>query len=163
LAEALEAFGYELYLNREKFNNELGSYLRDHDVSLTGGQRKTLWQTIGVHDETADICLHLSGAKKGEPEADPALRNTENVQFGWGGHLKTHEALNETVQAYFDAEVKPHVDDAWIDWDKTKTGYEIPFTRQFYTYEPPRPLEQIDADLERVVGEIMSLLREVES
>lgn len=71
--------------------------------------------------------------------------------------------MRETVQAYFDAEVKPHVDDAWIDWDKTKTGYEIPFTRHFYEYVPPRPLEEIDADLERVVGEIMGLLREVES
>lgn len=66
------------------------------------------------------------------------------------------------MQAYFHAEVKPHLDDAWIDWDKTKTGYEIPFTRHFYTYVPPRPLEEIDADLERVVGEIMTMLRQVE-
>lgn len=163
LAKALEALGDECYLNREKFNKEIGSQLRDHGVSLTPAQRKSLWQTIGVHDETAEICLHASGAKKGEPEPDPALRDTENVPFGWGGHPKTHDALGETVQAYFAAEVKPHVDDAWIDWDKTKTGYEIPFTRHFYTYEPPRPLAQIDADLERVVGEIMTLLREVEA
>lgn len=52
---------------------------------------------------------------------------------------------------------------AWIDRSKTKTGYEIPFTRHFYTYVPPRPLDEIDADLERVVREIMTLLREVES
>ncbi|MFC4854131.1 type I restriction-modification system subunit M [Actinophytocola glycyrrhizae] len=162
LTEALESFGDEPYLNREKFNRELGKHLGDHGVQLTTAQRKTLWQTIGVHDETADICLYTSGVRKGEPEPDPALRDTENVPFGWGEHPKTHEALEETVQAYFDAEVKPHVDNAWIDWDKTKTGYEIPFTRHFYTYEPPRPLEEIDADLERVVGEIMELLREVE-
>lgn len=162
LTEALESFGDEPYLNREKFNRELGKHLGDHGVLLNTAQRKTLWQTIGVHDETADICLHTSGALKGEPEPDPALRDTENVPFGWGEHPKTHEALEETVQAYFDAEVKPHVDNAWIDWDKTKTGYEIPFTRHFYTYESPRPLEEIDADLERVVGEIMTLLREVE-
>ncbi|MFP3470691.1 SAM-dependent DNA methyltransferase, partial [Micrococcus sp. SIMBA_144] len=130
---------------------------------LTTAPRKTLWQVIGVHDETADICVYGSGANKGEPEPDAALRDTENVPFGWGGRPKAHEALEETVQAYFDAEVKPHVEDAWIDWGKTKTGYEIPFTRHFYTYEPPRPLEEIDADLERVVGEIMTLLREVES
>jgi type I restriction enzyme M protein len=163
LTDALESFGDEVYLNREKFNKELGSHLRDHGISLTTAQSKTLWQTIGVHDETADICLHASGTRKGAPEPDPALRDTENVPFGWGGHPKTREALEETVQAYFDAEVKPHVDDAWIDWTKTKTGYEIPFTRHFYTYEPPRPLEEIDADLERVVGEIMTLLREVEA
>lgn len=163
LVEALEVFGDEAYLNREKFNLALGKHLGDQGVRMTPAQRKTLWQTIGVHDETADYCRVPSGKNKGDVEPDPALRDTENVPFGWGGHPKTHEALEGTVQAYFDAEVKPHVDDAWIDWDKTKTGYEIPFTRHFYTYEPPRPLEEIDRDLERVVGEIMMLLREVEA
>ncbi|WP_127125603.1 class I SAM-dependent DNA methyltransferase [Georgenia sp. SYP-B2076] len=163
LTDALESFGDEPYLNREKFNRELGKHLGDQGLRLTTARRKTLWQTIGVHDETADVCVYASGAQRGEPEPDAALRDTENVPFGWGGHPKTHEALEETVQAYFDAEVKPHVDDAWIDWSKTKTGYEIPFTRHFYSYEPPRPLDEIDADLERVVGEIMTLLREVEA
>lgn len=162
LAEALEAFGDKTYLNREKFDKEASQHLRDHGVRLTPAQRKRLWQTIGVHDDTADYCRVQSGKNKGDLEPDPALRDTENVPFGWGDYPKTHEAQRETVQAYFDAEVKPHVADAWIDWDKTKTGYEIPFTRHFYTYEPPRPLEEIDADLERVVGEIMELLREVE-
>lgn len=163
LTQALESFGDEPYLNREKFNRELGKHFGDHGLRLTTAQRKTLWQVIGVHDEAADICVYASGAQKGDPEPDPALRDTENVPFGWGGHPKTHEALEDTVQAYFDGEVKPHVDDAWIDWSKTKTGYEIPFTRHFYTYEPPRPLDEIDADLERVIGEIMMLLREVEA
>ncbi|MGJ9371690.1 type I restriction-modification system subunit M [Nesterenkonia sp. CF4.4] len=162
LVEALQAFGDDRYLNREKFNHALGKHLEDHLVRLTTPQRKTLWQTIGVHDEAADICRVTSGKNTGDPEADPALRVTENVPFGWGGHPKTHEALEETVQAYFDAEVKPHVANAWIDRDKAKTGYEIPFTRHFYTYVPPRALGEIDADLERVVGEIMTLLREVE-
>lgn len=163
LTEALVSFGDEPYLNREKFSKELASHLRDHGISLTTTQRQALWQSIGVHDETADYCRATSGKNEGEMEPDPALRDTENVPFGWGGRPKTHEALEETVQAYFDAEVKPHVDNAWIDWDKAKTGYEIPFTQHFYTYEPPRPLEEIDTDLERVVGEIMELLREVES
>ncbi|MCJ0980477.1 type I restriction-modification system subunit M [Rhodococcus sp. ARC_M12] len=163
LTQALESFGDTAYLNREEFNKALGKSLGDTDLRLTTAQRKALWQTIGVHDETADICLHASGSCKGEPEPDAALRDTEDVPFGWGRYPKSHDFLEETVQAYFDAEVKPHFEDAWIDWDKTKTGYEIPFTRHFYTYEPPRPLEEIDADLERVVGEIMTLLREVES
>lgn len=163
LSEVLESFGSEVYLNREKFNKDLGKHLGSHGVRLTVAQRKALWQTIGVHDEAADICRHASGARKGEPEPNPALRDTENVPFGWGRHPKTHEALEETVQAYFDAEVKPHVDNAWIDREKTKTGYEIPFTRHFYVYEPPRLLEEIDEDLNRVVGEIMDILREVEA
>lgn len=163
LTDALESFGDQPYLNREEFLQALGKHLGDAGVRLTAAQRKALWQTIGVHDETADACRVQTGKNKGDVEPDPALRDTENVPFGWGGHPKAHDALEETVQAYFDAEVKPHVDDAWVDWDKTKTGYEIPFTRHFYTYEPPRPLEEIDADLERVVGEIMELLREVEA
>ncbi|ORI18330.1 class I SAM-dependent DNA methyltransferase [Rhodococcus sp. 1168] len=163
LAEALKSFGDEPYLNREKFNRELGKHLGDEGLRLTTAQRKTLWQTIGVHDDAADICVHASGTNKGENEPDVALRDTENVPFGWGGHPKMHEALEETVRAYFDFEVKPHVNGAWIDWSKTKTGYEIPFTRHFYAYDPPRTLAEIDADLERVVGEIMELLRGVES
>lgn len=163
LVEALEAFGDEAYMNREKFNNAIGKHLDDHGVSLSTALRKALWQTTGVHDVMAEYCRVATGKNKGEIEPDPALRDSENVPFGWDGQPKTHEALKETVQAYFDAEVKPHVEDAWIDWNKTKTGYEIPFTRYFYTYEPPRPLAEIDSDLERVAGEIMELLREVES
>lgn len=162
LTEALEAFGDEAYLNREAFDQAIGRHLGDRGLRLTPAQRKKLWQTIGVHDDSADYCRVRSGQAKGDLEPDPALRDTENVPFGWGDHPKTHEALGDTVQAYFDTEVKPHVSDAWIDWDKTKTGYEIPFTRHFYEYIPPRPLEEIDADLERVVGEIMGLLQVVE-
>lgn len=162
LTGALTSFGPEPYLNRENFLQKLGKHLGSDKVTLTTAQRKTLWQVIGVHDGAADFCRYTSGPQKGEIEPDPALRDTENVPFGWGGHPKAHEALEETVQAYFDAEVKPHVYDAWIDWTKTKTGYEIPFTRHFYTYEPPRALRDIDADLERVVSEIMTMLREVE-
>jgi type I restriction enzyme M protein len=58
--------------------------------------------------------------------------------------------------------VRPHVPDAWVDWTKVKIGYEIPFTRHFYKYVPPRPLAEIDADLERQVARILDLLREVE-
>lgn len=163
LKEALESFGEAPYLNRESFMKDLGKHLGNEGLSLKTPQRKALWQAIGVHDDAADYCRVQSGKSRGDLEPDPALRDTENVPFGWGGHLKTHEALEETVHAYFDAEVRPHVDDAWIDWTKTKTGYEIPFTRHFYEYVPPRQLEEIDADLNRVVGEILEMLREVEA
>ena len=58
-------------------------------------------------------------------------------------------------------EVLPHVPDAWVDEDKTKKGYEIPFTRHFYKYTPPRPLEEIDAELRELGAEIQELLKEV--
>ena len=69
--------------------------------------------------------------------------------------------LTDDIQDYFTREVLPHVPDAWIDDTKTKVGYEIPFTRHFYRYTPPRPLEEIQKDLRVLVGEIQEMLKEV--
>ncbi|OQA29344.1 MAG: hypothetical protein BWY57_03346 [Betaproteobacteria bacterium ADurb.Bin341] len=69
--------------------------------------------------------------------------------------------LKEDVETYFKREVLPHVPDAWIDHAKTKVGYEIPLNRHFYRYEPPRPLAVIEADIKRLEGEIVALLKEV--
>jgi type I restriction enzyme M protein len=69
--------------------------------------------------------------------------------------------LKEDINAYFDREVKPHVPDAWMDRGKDKVGYEINFNRHFYQYTPPRPLEEIDADLKRAEDEILRLLSEL--
>ncbi|MGV0618256.1 class I SAM-dependent DNA methyltransferase [Mycolicibacterium elephantis] len=106
---------------------------------------KAIWSTIGEHDDTATIVTN----RNGEPEPDPALRDTENVP------------LNEDIEDYFAREVLPHVPDAWIDHDKTKVGYEIPFTRHFYRYTPPRPLEEIQKDLRQLVSEIQDMLGEI--
>ena len=82
-------------------------------------------------------------------EPDPDLRDFENVP------------LNEDIDSYFEREVRPHVPDAWMDRLKDKVGYEINFNRHFYKYTPPRPLEEIDADLKKAEEEILRLLREV--
>jgi type I restriction enzyme M protein len=100
--------------------------------------------------------------RKGDPRPDSKKRDTENVPFTYGGSTSGAANKTEVIQKYFDAEVQPHVPDAWIDWTKTKTGYEIPFTRHFYKYVPPRPLAEIDVDLEKQVAKILNLLREVE-
>lgn len=89
------------------------------------------------------------GKAKGKKMPDPKLRDTENVP------------LSEDVEDYFRREVLPHAPDAWIDPDKTKVGYEIPFNRHFYVFQPPRPLEAIDADLKQVVGRIQAMLGEI--
>ncbi|PBI95366.1 putative type I restriction enzymeP M protein [Rhodococcus erythropolis] len=106
---------------------------------------KALWSTIGEHDSEAKICTNA----KGQPEPDPSLRDSENVP------------LTEDIQGYFEREVLPHASDAWIDAEKTKIGYEIPFTRHFYRYTPPRPLEEIQKDLRVLVTEIQAMLAEV--
>jgi len=86
---------------------------------------------------------------KGEVLPDPDLRDYENVP------------LDEDIEAYFKREVALHVPDAWIDHEKTKVGYEIPFTRHFYVYTPPRPLAEIDAELRELEAQIQKLLGEV--
>ncbi|WP_097867390.1 type I restriction-modification system subunit M [Streptomyces sp. rh34] len=100
--------------------------------------------------------------RRGNPKPDSKKRDAENVPFAYGGSTAGAAGYREVIQAYFDAEVKPHVPDAWIDWSKTKTGYEIPFTRHFFKHIPPRPLAEIDADLEKQIAKIIELLREVE-
>jgi type I restriction enzyme M protein len=88
--------------------------------------------------------------KKSKPKADPKRRDTENVPW------------TEDVQAYFEREVLPYAPDAWVDEAKTKEGAEIPFTRHFYEYVPPRPLEEIDSDLNAVMAHLRVMLEEVE-
>lgn len=100
--------------------------------------------------------------RKGNPKPDTRLRDTENVPFSYGGNTAGADRQTKTIQTYFDTEVAPHVSGAWIDHTKTKTGYEIPFTRHFYVYTPPRPLEEIDADLNKLIAKIRELLVEVE-
>jgi type I restriction enzyme M protein len=102
------------------------------------------YRTITVErplkDEQGNVVWVAKGKNKGEPQPDSSLRDTENVP------------LNEDVEAYFKREVLPHVPDAWIDHDKTKVGYEIPFNRHFYVFKPPRSLEEIDAELKGVTS-----------
>ena len=90
--------------------------------------------------------LGQKGKQKGKKQPDPARRDTENVP------------LAEDVPAYFAREVLPHAPDAWIDEEKTKIGYEIPFNRHFYVFEPPRPLEEIDAELKQVTDRILAMI-----
>jgi len=84
--------------------------------------------------------------RKGNPLADSDLRDNENVP------------LNEYIVDYYKREVLPHVADAWVDGDKTRIGYEIPFTRHFYVYRAPRPLAEIDAEIKHLESEIQALL-----
>jgi type I restriction enzyme M protein len=101
--------------------------------------------------------------RRGNPKPDPKLRDTENVPFTYDGNDRGAVGSDQVIKSYVESELLPHVPDAWVDHTKTKIGYEIPFTRQFYKYVPPRPLYEIDADLNKIVGEILVLLNEVES
>jgi type I restriction enzyme M protein len=106
---------------------------------------------------------------KGQPVADPDLRDYENVPLPaipvqWEGDLINRLATTEfhtAINDFIAAEVHPHVPDAWVDYSKTKIGYEIPLTRHFYEYVPPRPLAEIDAAIKQLEAEIQELLHEV--
>ncbi|MBB4709342.1 type I restriction enzyme M protein [Xanthomonas arboricola] len=102
-----------------------------------------------LKDEAGNVVLGLKGKQKGKPQPDSALRDTENVP------------LDQDIGDYFAREVLPHAPDAWIDEDKSKVGYEIPFNRHFYVFEPPRSLQAIDEELKAVTASIMKMLGEL--
>jgi type I restriction enzyme M protein len=108
------------------------------------------YRTITVErperDADGRIVLGTKGKGKGRPVADSSLRDTESVP------------LHEEVEDYFKREVLPHASDAWIDHEKTKVGYDIPFNRHFYVFKPPRPLVDIDRELKGVTDSIVKMI-----
>lgn len=111
------------------------------------------YQTITVErpllDEDGRPQLETRGKRKGQPKPDSKLRDSEEVPLG------------EDADEYFQREVVPHIPDAWIDCDKTKIGYEIPFNRHFYVFKPPRELGEIDAELKGVTDRIIEMIGEL--
>lgn len=144
--------GETVYLNRAKFTKALKAALAAADLELKSPQMKALLNALSERHPEADICK-----SKGKPEPDSGLRDYENVPLG------------ESVEDYFEREVKPHVPDAWIDQDKRDeldgevgvVGFEIPFNRHFYVFEPPRSLEEIDRDLKACTDRIKQMIEEL--
>ena len=101
-----------------------------------------------LRDEAGQIVMGVKGKQKDKPQSDSNLRDTENVP------------LDENVEAYFKREVLPHAPDAWIDHEKTKVGYEIPFNRYFYVFRPSRSLDEINAELKVITNRILVMLEE---
>ncbi|UAW30335.1 SAM-dependent DNA methyltransferase [Klebsiella quasipneumoniae] len=149
---ALTSFTDDKLLSRDKFKKQFTKALGE--VKLPASAFKLLVNHLAEQDDAAEVCK-----TKGEAEPNADLRDNENVPLG------------EDIHEYFQREVLPHVPDAWIDTGKTDpldgqvgiVGYEIPFNRHFYQYQPPRDLAEIDADLDAVAREIMHLLAEVHS
>ena len=140
----------ERFSDRVAFEAALDAAARRAGVGLNAPLRKAILNALGERDPAAEICRNA----RGNPEPDPELRDTENVPLG------------EDVDAFFAREVLPHVPDAWIDRTKRDArdgqvglvGYEINFNRYFYHYTPPRPLEEIEADIRAVESDIVRLL-----
>ena len=145
LRSLAEATGGEVVRDRETFVETLSAAAKAAGLRLSAPERKVILAALGERDAEAAICRD----RKGNPEPDTELRDTETVP------------LREDVAEYIAREVLPHVPDAWVDESKTKVGYEIPLNRHFYVYEPPRPLDEIESDLRDLEQEITGLLGEI--
>jgi len=143
----------KLYLDRSEFVGMLDQRLKEASLRLGAPLKKAVLAALSDPDENAAVCVDAT--VKTEP--DPNLRDHENVPLG------------ESVREFFDREVRPYVEDAWInesvrdakDGELGKIGYEINFNRYFYVYEPPRPLDEIKAEIQELEQEVLDLLREV--
>jgi type I restriction enzyme M protein len=131
--------------SRPTFEQRLAEAIGSAEVKMAAPVRKAILSVMSERDESAEICLDADC----NPEPDSEMRDYENVP------------LKEDIHEYFQREVLPHVPDVWIDEAKTKIGYEIPFTRHFYKYTPPRPLEDIKAEIKTIEQDILKLLAEV--
>ncbi|MCG5512574.1 type I restriction-modification system subunit M [Ectothiorhodospira shaposhnikovii] len=151
---ACERLGVErVYTHRDAFLKDLKAALKALDLKLGAPVMKAIQGALSERDPEASICTD----NQGNPEPDTSLRDNENVPLG------------ESVFDYFEREVKPHVPDAWIDESKRDlldgeigiVGFEIPFNRHFYKFIPPRPLEEIDADLKACTDRIKRMIEEL--
>ncbi|MDO8559862.1 MAG: class I SAM-dependent DNA methyltransferase [bacterium] len=153
VVDALVQMDSKVFMNRESFLEAVKKHLTSKDRKLTASLLKAIWQELGERDETADVCTD----SEGNPEPDTDLRDSENIPWG------------QDIQAYFEREVRPYVPDAWIDQSYRdhkdnklgRVGYEIPLTRYFYTYQPPRDLAAIEGELAAVEGELAELLKKL--
>lgn len=142
-----------LYKDRSELEDILKSAAQKAGLKLSASMMKAILSALSEQDETAEICRDSDG----NPEPDPELRDTESVP------------LSESVDEFFEREVKPHVPDAWIDRSRRDekdgevgiVGYEINFNRYFYKYTPPRPLDEIEADIRSIEKDIVQMLGEV--
>ncbi len=141
-----EPRSHPTWTSRDSFTADLKKLAREAGLTLGAPILKALVGAIGEHDPAAEVCR----TPKGDFEPDTSLRDTERVP------------LSESIDAYMKREVLPHVPDAWVDEAKTRVGYEIPFTRHFYVYEPPRALEEIDADIAQRINRITELFKQVQ-
>ncbi|MEX5425281.1 class I SAM-dependent DNA methyltransferase [Acinetobacter radioresistens] len=178
--QALQAvIGTEQFDDFNQFDEVLKKALKQTDIKLDAKEKKQLLDAITWKNPEAEPVINKVVKQAENPLYGQFSYQGKVVEFVQDGDLRDAEniALNpkvsttELIEEYFKREVQPHVPDAWINADKRDekdgeigiVGYEIPFNRHFYVYQPPRDLREIDADLDAVSAEIMQLLQEVHS
>jgi len=134
----------DIIKNRHEFSGLVKEIFKEAGLRIPTALFQAILTSLSECDETADVVTDA----KGNPEPDKELRDYENVP------------LKEDIDKYMEGEVLPHMPDAWVDESKTKVGYEINFNRYFYEYQPPRPFEEIEGDLQQIEREIVAILEE---
>jgi len=142
IKDALLTIGDELYKDWDTFEAKVKNALKDFD--LKPAFIKNVIEKLSEHDDTAEYVRDRSG----KPKKDKNLRDTEKIP------------LVQNIDDYFEEEVLKYYSDAWFEESDNKVGYEINFTQYFYVYEPPRPLEEIEDDINKVTAEIQELLKD---
>ena len=153
LRDLLQKLPETMVRDRRVFEASISDAYKEAELKIPAPAKRAVLNALSERDETAAICR----GRNGEPEPDPELRDTERVP------------LNQTVEDFFEREVLPHVPDAWVDESKRDpkdkqvgvVGYEINFNRHFYSYKPPRPLEDIERDIRAIEADILRMLGEV--
>ena len=151
IQEIDKTFGREPDADWSALWKKIQTLLKKQDSTWRAPQKKSFRAVFTETDETAEPIILKKTKGKVIYEADPKLRDFENVP------------LKESIQDYFSREVLPHVPDAWVDESKTKVGYEINFNRHFYKFTELRSLAEIDADIKAAEEEILRLLNEAAS
>ena len=179
----MAAVGQELYMDFNRFGDDLDAAIKAKNIKLTSSGKNQILNAVSWRDDKAERVikkvqklnakkldalldkldctqeqLHDYGCWPGgsaneyiEYETDTDLRDTENVP------------LKEDIHKYFQREVRPHVDEAWINIDQTKIGYEISFNKYFYQHKPLRSLEEVTADILKLEAETEGLLKKLVS
>ncbi len=142
IISSLKKIGDKQYKKWDEFEDKVQEAIKK--LNLTPVFIKSIVLALSEHDDNAEYVTD----KKGNKLSDSNLRDSEKVP------------LKEDIEKYFEKEVKPYYSDAWMDRTKDKIGYEINFTKYFYKYVPPRALEDIEKDINKVTKEIQELIKE---
>lgn len=169
IIEAVKTVGSQLYYNRDEFVSKLGDSFKAAGIKLDAKLKKLLLENLSERDPGAEVCFSTNG----EIEADSDLRDFENIPFpsdiplplplGYDNETGLEEVINMVknhCEEYMKKEVLPYVPDAWIDYSKTKIGYEIPINKIFFVYSPPRKPEEIISEIKELESKITKMIEE---
>ncbi len=167
IIETIETVGDQLYKKREDFVSKIEDSFKSHGIKLDSKLKKVILENLSERDSSAEVCV----SSKGDVEPDSELRDFENIPFpsdislplplGYDNETGLDEVIELVkthCEEYMKSEVLPFVPDAWIDYSKTKIGYEIPITKLFYVYKPPRDLQLIEKELSDLGIEVLNSL-----